>query len=383
VYRGLQQLVGAYLNEMRQVGAEFGNLLSGGVDSSFTQLLINEHLAGSQARSYSYLMHARSFEPEVEYARQAQLAFNTEHTFVDIQPDDYPALLVRSIEILGQPVHSAMEPCRLAVAEFLASAPHSPRYYFSALGGDRLFGLNMARKIKWLDLASQIPASPLLMGVAGRLLRPVTPRGRSLQKAAQMLRDRNHLSAPINTTGISADFGLALDSFGMETVERVFELRRAQVLEYLDSSNYQEKAHFAGFIDTTMDEANEGATFFQTHGQEQVYPFLDEDAFRTSLVIRPEERYIRGFRVKPILKQLLEQRSSSPAPRLPKLGSSFNPDVHIWMDRGPLRAMVRAIERPGFLSKSDLERLIEQPNYFFLWALLTFDIFNKRILKRL
>ena len=43
--------------------------------------------------------------------------------------------------------------------------------------------------------------------------------------------------------------------------------------------------------------------------------------------------------------------------------------------------MIRDIELPGFLSRKDLDDLIQHPNWF-LWTLLTFDIFQKRILKQ-
>jgi asparagine synthetase B (glutamine-hydrolysing) len=383
IYQWLKDLVGAYVSEIQESGSDFGNLLSGGVDSSLTQLLINEHLRTVRPKSFSYRVHAPSFEPEVGYARQAQVAFNTEHTFIDILPKDYPGLLVRSTEILGQPVHMAMEPCKLAIAEFLANNPNSPHYYFNSQGADGLFGMSVARKIKWLELASRIPASVLVLSGAGKLLKPVTGRSQTLLKAATILKDPNHLVAPINTTGIGANFDFALHCFGEETVQRVFELRREEEVEYLDSHNYQEKVHRIDAFFTVDHLVSQTVAFFAANDKELVYPFFDEDALRISCAVRPEERYIRGFnRVKPILKDILEQRSSSPAPRLPKLGSSFNPDLHVWEDSGPLREMVRSIERPSFLSKSDFDRLLERPNHYFLWALLTFDIFDKRFLKR-
>ena len=61
--------------------------------------------------------------------------------------------------------------------------------------------------------------------------------------------------------------------------------------------------------------------------------------------------------------------------------------LHKWMRSGPLEEMVHAIERPGFLSKSDFEKLLKVPTWspldepnWFLWNLLIFDLFQKRIL---
>jgi len=177
-------------------------------------------------------------------------------------------------------------------------------------------------------------------------------------------------------------YDLALRCFGEEAVQRALELRRGQEIEYLDTHSDQEKIHIAVYLQALVYLSSQEIALFMANDKELIYPFMDEDVIRASFAVRPEKRYIRGLRVKPILKDILEQRSSSPAARLPKRGSSFNPDVHAWMDSGPLYEMVRSIERPGFLSNSDFEKLIEQPNYYFLWALLTFDIFSKRFLKR-
>jgi asparagine synthetase B (glutamine-hydrolysing) len=382
IYRRLKEALGTYIRDIQESGSDFGNLLSGGVDSSLTQVLINEHVGAVRPKSFSYRVHVPSFEAEVGYVKRAQLEFDTEHTFIDILPQDYPGLLVRATEVLGRPVYTAMEPCKLAIAEFLAANPDSPRYFFNSQGADNVFGSSVAQKVRKLDLAGKIPASAFILSSAGGLLKPFTGRSQTLLKAATILRDPNHLVAPINRSPISADLDFALGCFGEQAVQRVFEIRRGQELEYLDSDNYLEKVHFTLFWGGFHNVTSQCTVLFMAHDREVVYPFMDDDVVRVSFAIRPERRYIRGRRVKPILKDILEQRSSSPAARLPKLGSSFNPDVFVWMDSGPLRELVRDIERPGFLSKSDFERLLEQPRYYFLWALLTFDVFNKRFLKR-
>jgi asparagine synthetase B (glutamine-hydrolysing) len=382
IYQWLKDLVGAYISDMQKSGFDFGNLLSGGVDSSLTQLLINEHLSGAQARSFSYLMHAPSFEPEVEYVKHAQLALNTEHVFVDILPKDYPDLLVRSIEVLGQPVYMALDPAKLALAESLADDSDNPHYFFHSQGADAVFGSSVAQKVRKLELASRIPASALILNSVGKLLKPMKRQSKMLLKASAVIKDPNHLLAPINTVVANADYDLPLRCFGEKAVQRVVELRREQELEYMNSHSYQESVHLVVCLHPLVYLASQETALFISRGKELVYPFMDEDVIRASFAVKPEKRYIKGRRVKPILKDILEQRSPSPAARLPKLGSSFDPDVFAWMDSGPLRELVRDIERPGFLSRSDFESLLEQPKYYFLWALLTFDVFSKRFLRR-
>lgn len=382
IHQWFEEVIGAYVRDVRERGADFGNLLSGGVDSSFTQMMINEIVSDVQPRSFSFRVQVPSFEDEVEYSRLAQAAFNTKHVFADVLPQDYPDLLVRSTEVLGQPVYMAMEPCKLALAEALASDSNSPRFLFNSQGADSVFGLSTADKLRRLDLARRIPASALILNGAGRLLSPVTGQAKALLKAALILRDPNHLTAPINTVVTSGNFDFALRCFGEEAVQKAFELRRGLEIEYLDSPNYSEKVHVTICLRALNYVASQGSTLFLTYGRQMIYPYMDEDVIRIGFAVRPEQRYVRGRRVKYILKDLLEQRSSSPAPRLPKRGSSFNPDVCAWMDSGPLRDMVRSIARPGFLSQPEFERLLERPDHYSLWALLTFDVFSKRFLHR-
>jgi asparagine synthetase B (glutamine-hydrolysing) len=392
IHQWFKEVIGAYVRDVRECGADFGNLLSGGVDSSFTQMMINEIVADKiepaqigvsvQPRSFSFRVQVPSFEDEVEYSKLAQAAFNTKHVFADVLPQDYPDLMVRSTEVLGQPVYMAMEPCKLALAEALASDSNSPRFFFNSQGADSVFGLSTADKLAKLDLARRIPASALVLGGAGKLLSPLTGQAKALLKAALILREPNHPTAPINTVVTSGNFDFALRCFGEEAVQKVFELRRGLETEYLDSPNYSEKVHFAVCLWALGFVVSQGSTLFLTHGKQMIYPYMDEDVIRIGLAVRPGRRYVRGRRVKYILKDLLEQRSSSPAPRLPKRGSSFNPDVCAWMDSGPLRDMVRSIDRPGFLSQPEFERLLERPDHYSLWALLTLDIFSKRFLHR-
>jgi len=106
------------------------------------------------------------------------------------------------------------------------------------------------------------------------------------------------------------------------------------------------------------------------------------------LAFDPDIRFLKGWQVKPLLKGILEQKSLLSIAKKPKGPSVFTEDLFDWMKNGPLRDMVLAIERPGFLSKSDFEKLLAVPDWclfgepnWFLWNLLTFDIFQKRVIR--
>jgi len=384
LYQELQSVVGATVSEITESGQGLGNLLSGGVDSSVLQLILNEKSAPNLVNSFSFApVRTPSFEFEVKYARQASEIFQTEHTFVHFTPEEYPALVCRAVDILGQPVLSDVEPCKLALAEFLREHAKDLHFFFVAQGADTLFGLGITQKIKLLKLLGKLPGSKLALTGIGKLLRPFTERGQTFQKGAQILSrpDDPHLFvAPINTIAVYVNLDIVRRAFGDTTVRRVLEYRRDLEMQYLSSTDYVEKVHVIDLLSDTYEIEAQSGQIFLANGKEQIYPFMDDDIIRISLAFQPKVRYIKGWRTKPLLKDILEQNGLSTIARRPKGGSVFTPDLYAWMRSGPLREMIRAIDLPGFLSKADFERLVEKPDHF-LWSLLTWDIFQKNILR--
>jgi hypothetical protein len=123
---------------------------------------------------------------------------------------------------------------------------------------------------------------------------------------------------------------------------------------------------------------SQSSQLFLSCNKEQLYPFLDEDVIRLSFAFRPWVRYVKGLRTKHVLKRILERRVITPVTRQPKGGSMFHADFNRWMQSGSLRDMVRDIPLPGWLSRADFERLVENPGLP-LWHLLAIDIFRKQI----
>jgi len=386
LYQELKDVVGAYIYEVEKSGHGLGNLLSGGVDSSILQLVINEQLSSMPARSFSFApTKTPSFDFEVEYAKQASKVFKTEHAFVTFTPEDYPSLVLRAVDVLGQPVLSEVEPCKLALAEWLGEYVKDLRFFFVAQGADTLFGLGIARKIRALELLRVVPGSRSALAGVGRLLKPFTGKSQTLLKGAEILSRPNdpHLFvAPTNTIAVYSNLDIARRSFGDETIRKVLEYRRNWETQYLNSTDYMEKVHVIDLLTDTYEIQVQSSQLFLAHNKEQIYPFMDDDVIRMSLAFRPAIRYIRGWRTKPLLKSILEQRGLSAIARRSKGSSVFTDDLYAWMRTGSLREMIQDIDRPGFLSKADFERLVEEPDHF-LWSLLTFDLFQKRILKKL
>ena len=382
LYQELKDVVRAYISDIKSRGHSLGNLLSGGVDSSLLQLIISEQLAPSPARSFSFVPEKTPrFEFEVEYARQASEIFKTEHTFVRFTPEDYPNLIVKATEALGQPVLSDVEPCKLALAEFLTTHVKDLRFFCVAQGADALFGTDVARNLKILDGLAQVPGSRLALAVAGRLLRPFTEKGQTLLKGAEILahfKDPALFVAPINTIGVYTNLDIVRRSFGDDTVRRVLEYRRDLETQYLNSAHYTEKVHMVDLLSDAYEVQVQSSQLFLAQDKEQIYPFLDDDIIRINLAFRPEIRYLKGLRTKPLLKGILEQHGLSAFARKPKGGSVFTNDLYAWMRSGPLRDMIEDIALPNFINRVDFEHLLQKPSHT-LWSLLTFDVFQKSV----
>ena len=125
---------------------------------------------------------------------------------------------------------------------------------------------------------------------------------------------------------------------------------------------------------------------FLSQGKEQIYPYLDEDVIRIAFAFKPRVRFVNPRidfldhrHTKHILKRILARRSYTSIAFKRKGASVFDNDLFAMMKSGPLKALVDEIERPGFLSQADFATLLQRPDYF-LWSLLTFDVFRRRVL---
>jgi hypothetical protein len=60
--------------------------------------------------------------------------------------------------------------------------------------------------------------------------------------------------------------------------------------------------------------------------------------------------------------------------------SAFVQAIIPWMREGSLRPLVQEIDRPGYISQSDFQKVLDEPDWF-TWNLLTLDLFIKYGLK--
>ena len=384
LYESLQDVVGDYITQIEGGSQGLANLLSGGVDSTLIQYLINANSSQRPSRSISYAIQVPAFKFEVEYARQASQLLHTAHTFVEYSPQDYPGLLTRAVDILAQPPNLQTEPSMLAIAEFVRAANWPERYFFTALAADTLFGETMARKLKGLQYIGRLPFAIHLLRGLGTALAPLTAYSQTLLKGAGILAsesDPNAYVSPLNSISVyEVDWEIARRCFGDQALREALAYRRNLAAQYSNSHHYLDKVHFIDLLTDTYDIAVQDHQLFLGQQKERVHPFFDEDLIKVALTFHPDMRYLKGFRYKHLLKRLLQQKTNAPVVHLPKGPSTVNDDLVEWMRSGPLRPLVEDMQLPGFMSKADFDSIVQTPNYF-LWSMLTFDIFKKRVLK--
>jgi asparagine synthetase B (glutamine-hydrolysing) len=388
VHKRLSGVLRAYMDEVEKSGkGGLGSFLSGGIDSSLLQLIINEQ-SSQEPRSFTFApTGAPNFEFEIEHARRASGVFGTEHTFVEITPQDFPDLLLRATDILAQPVITDPEPNKLGLAEYLSQNVHDLHFFVNGLAAGTLFGSAQAQRVKMLDRLGKIPMSQYALRATGTLLEPFVPgRAQSLLKAADLLAQADNPDSfiiRINTIGTHAEFDLPRRFFGDEAVLEALRYRHDLEAQYLGSNHPIEKAYVIFLITHVYEVQVQSQRLFLSQKREQIYPFTDEDIIRMAFAFRPDVRYVAHSTYKYPFRRILAQRSSSTVGmgRERKGGTLVFKDLITWMQSGPLHEMVRDIEVPGFMSRKEFEDLIQHPNWF-LWSLLTFDVFKKRVLKR-
>ncbi|MDO9087621.1 MAG: asparagine synthase-related protein [Anaerolineaceae bacterium] len=385
LYDSLKCVVGNYVTQIETSGNHLINLLSGGVDSSLIQFLINLKTSHMPPCSCSYAIHVPSFKFEIEYARKSIEIFQTQHQFIDIKPENYPGLLTRAIEILAQPPILETEPSMLSLAEFFQNTNDQSRYFSSGQGADTVFGLTKSKKLKGLYTIGRIPFASPILKTLGIITKPFTRISQALHKGSLILRhteDSDSFISPDNQIAVYSDLNLLRRCFGEETLLKSLQYRREFSLQYIDSKYPLERMHLIDLLSDTYEIGVQRQQLFLSCKREQIHPFFDDDVLRIGFAFHPEIRYIKSFDPKYLLKDLLAQKTSFPYARKRKGFSIFEEDLFIWMKSGPLRPLVQEIEKPGFLTRPQFDRLLNQPDYT-LWTLLTFDLFKKRIIGNL
>ncbi len=391
-FQKLSAIMGSYLREIERRKGRVTNTLSGGVDSSLVQLLIQQASGGEANSSLSFVFEARGFQFEVGYARMATERLGSRHTFVEVANKDYPDLLVKAIEVLAQPMTIAEnDPGHMVLAEHLAASHPSRHYVFAGQGADVLQGEEVddclaplgqpryAFKESWMLFGTPIFRKKLagLPDVWRYLFMPST---------YSCLRTPHELFDPVSRVAVPyKSFETVRHFLGDEAVLRCLEYRLSLADEALTSHNLIERLHDIDALTHGYGPATVFEALFAASNQVLIPFYLDQDVIRLVKSVSPEVRYKQDGEVKPIPKSILRLKSLGDMVHPQKGSSGFWRDFQSWMMTGLLREMVHAIERPGFISQKDFTALVDNKfpyGYDIVWPLLTYDIFLKNVARR-
>lgn len=365
-------------------GHDYGTLLSGGVDSSLIQWYLKQHDAGQSVfHSFSYDMKTPSFQPEVEYATQAVEALQTKHTYFPITPEAYAGLVIDTVKLLGQPILAEQEACFLALAQSMRAERPNVGFLFIGFGADALMGGSLA-EIWWhLGRYQRKPRVSVWLPLVELAMRKIDPNKafvyRRVLALLPHLNDPNFAEYPGNEYEMYTDFELMMRCFGEETIREVFRTWQNTEIDLLGSSMIVERAQLVSYLNTERINASIAHQTFLANGTQLIFPYHDERLVKAVFAFDPNVRFYHDGIIKPVLKALVERKSSANSAKKKKLGSGFYPDLQAWMKQGVLRDMVHAIDRPGFISKNDFDRKLDEPDWF-TWNLLTMDLYKKHVL---
>ena len=379
-FNEFKQIVGLYLDGNLAASA---SMLSGGIDSSLVQAAINTHVNGeTRFPSLSFVIDSPGFAYEVDYAKEASQALNTNHTFVQLSPQSYVEGLVKCTQILGEPIPDDVRFCFYLLADHIKNNNPNLKYLFHGGHADGLHGGSRGLRAVQGDRYRSWPAS--LLSLAGTFLAPIAQsKSYGAKMAANVLKSANDTSSSenyLNSASVYTNWELVNKYFSPELIQSAFDKKRNLEFYYLDSPYMVEKVSTLGLITTGIRQRSLERTMGRFCNLEYVYPFGDEAIVKASYTFKPLERYVKNHQVKPILKGALVAQTKDIETKKPKGWSGYGmAELFESMREGELSEMVRGIERPGFMDRSDFEQSLNQPDWF-TWNMLTLDLFKKYVL---
>ena len=378
-FEQLKHTVGIYLNGREKSSAM---LLSGGVDSSLVHAAINSYLRNAvQFPSFSYVIDSPGFAYEVEYAKEAARALNSKHTFIELTPELYIQGIIESIEILAEPTDDVRS-CFHVLCDHISKHYPEINYLFHGGYADGFNGGLRASRVLQGDKYRSWPI-PLLKFI-GAALSPISQsKSYGARTAAEVLtsaRDPSSKDNYLNSINIYTDWDFVEKCFPPDLIHDELNKKRNIETEYLDSGYLVEKVTTLGTLIPGIRQRAMERSLGYFSKMDFVYPYGDERMIEASGSFTPLERYDWNHRPKPILKLALESQTSNLDLDKPKGWSGYGmTELFNSMKAGELSPYVQEIERPGFVSKSDFNNKINQPDWV-TWNLLTFDLLKKHVL---
>ena len=378
-FEQLRAIVRIYLNKTH---GKSSTMLSGGVDSTLIQAAINKEISSNTDYStISYYLETKAFEFEIEYAKRAAHALNTNHSFVKITPELYRDFLIGTTEVLGHPTPDDVRPCFLMLANNLPRDVSHINHFFHGIDAET-FGVQKSMEVIQADKYRSWPISVLRL--FGGILKPFSQsKSYGARTAAEILDKSRFPDSPdhfLNSEGMYTDLSTVTKCFSENDITRAFMNNQSLESEYHGSDLLVEKLNTIDLLTDGMNTTGIMSQLGYYSGISYIFPYADEMILKSAYLYDPLVRYTYGHRAKPVLKTALEMQVPELDVNQSKGWSGIG-QAHLfeWMKDGVLSDMVHAIERPGFLDQKDFEQLLENPNWF-TWSMLTLDLFQKHVL---
>jgi asparagine synthase (glutamine-hydrolysing) len=349
------------------------NLLSGGVDSSYLQMLANRVGRGEPEPTFSLSVDNPSGRAENEYALSAAHCLATRHTLVCVDDRPYPEYLLETIAATAEPPNHVQTAYFGALAREMAARGATTG--LCGEGADSLFGVSSATLIQYAQILKRLLPLRGLRGALGCLASAVgCTRLRDCAALANRLGDFDDLRHPVNQVAVFTDWEAVHACFGARTVAAAAAYRRAMLTDYCVAADPLEAVHAAGYLGEGMETAAMWATLFNREGADLLCPFMDSRLLRLVLSLEPRRRY--PFRQpKGLLKAGLARHGLRELAYRPKRG--FGQPVFEWLvPGGQLRPLVERMATYPFVDGATLARVKARPTWF-LYSLLCYDLWHR------
>jgi asparagine synthase (glutamine-hydrolysing) len=326
----LDRLLKQSVREHLVADVPLGVWLSGGLDSSSLVHYAAE-ASSSRLKTFSITFHGRSFD-EMRYARQVADWYGTEHTELDLNPEqDLPAAIHELAYYCDEPnADSGALPVWFLSKLTKASATVA----LSGEGADELFGGYLMQRASLLRRAARgFPPAALRALMAAAQLWPVSNdkigfeyKLKRFLEGCQMPAARAHaywsgtFNDPEKRSLLQSPLPPALDSI-------LSELAGEHLQDFL---SFDQKYFLADNILTKVDHTS------MAHAVEVRPPFLDHRIVEFASAL-PASMKIQGSQQKVILRNLMRSKHFPPILKRKKIG--FDIPTHDWF-RGPLRGLL-------------------------------------------
>jgi O-antigen/teichoic acid export membrane protein/asparagine synthetase B (glutamine-hydrolysing) len=355
------------------------NLLSGGVDSSYLQVVWNRLRGTSYGLPDTYSVsvdHARTW-PDADYAVSAAALLGTRHRLV---PADgpYACYLLDLIGTTGEPPNHVQSAYFGHLADTLVAG--GKQTALCGEGADSLFGLGLANQLHNAGIARAfVPSRAVRQGAAALAGLAGCGRVRDTLWLADNLGAFDHAAHPVNRAAVFTDWPAVQACFGTGAVQNALAKRRALLDHFGVPADPMDRLHAIGYLAEATDSASLWTTLFNRAGADLFCPFLDSRLLRFVASLAPEARF-RFRRPKALLKAALVRNGAGALAHRAKLG--FGQPIFEWLaPGGQLRPLVERIGRYDFVDRRAWQFSLAQPNWF-LYSLLCFDLWHKLFIDR-